>query len=145
MTSGGGAFFDQFIEDYFAECDEHLATVRRVLLALEEGVAGEAPDPRLSRDLLRGLHTLKGLSGMVGDARAERVAHALEDAVRAGERVGEPPAHATLDALFAGVDLLERCIAAHRAGAAPPAIDATVAALGRVGAGEVPALSLIHI
>ena len=32
----GGDFFAQFLDDYFAECDEHLTLVRRHLLALEE-------------------------------------------------------------------------------------------------------------
>ena len=130
--SGGGAFFDQFIEDYFSECDEHLAAARRVLFALESASADALPPPPL-HDLLRSLHTLKGLSGMVGDACAEQVAHALEDALRSAERVGvgavtEPE---FLDALFAGVDAIERCVAAHRAGDPPPDVDALVASLAR--------------
>ena len=31
-------FLDTFLDDYFAECDEHLITVRRTLLALESSV-----------------------------------------------------------------------------------------------------------
>src|SRR6476469_7795241 len=84
-SSGAGSFFDQFIEDYYAECDEHLGTARRVLLALEASPADGSPAPPL-HELLRSLHTLKGLSGMVGDGVAEQVAHAIEDAVRGAER-----------------------------------------------------------
>jgi hypothetical protein len=29
-----GQFFGPFMDDYFAECDEHLATLRRLLLEL---------------------------------------------------------------------------------------------------------------
>jgi len=118
-VTGGGAFFDQFIEDYFAECDEHLATARRALLALE-GNAATPPAPDILRELFRSLHTLKGLSGMVGDGCAERVAHALEEGLRSSERTGTPLAPRFLDAFFAGVELLERCIAARRAGGSSP-------------------------
>ena len=131
MTSGG-AFFDQFIEDYYAECDEHLAAGRRVLLALEESAPDRAPDPRLLREMFRSLHTLKGLSGMVGDPSAERLAHALEDSLRAAERVDGPLEASFVDALFSGVELLERCIAARRTSGASPDVGAVLAALGRV-------------
>ena len=130
--STGGAFFDQFIEDYFSECDEHLASARRVLLALESASAGASPPPPL-HDLHRSLHTLKGLSGMVGDASAERVAHALEDALRGTERAGAGSTSdpAFLDLLFAGVDAIERCVTAHRAGEPSPDLDALLGSLAR--------------
>ena len=32
--------FPDFLDDYFAECDEHLAGVRGLLLALEGSVVG---------------------------------------------------------------------------------------------------------
>ena len=131
MTSGG-AFFEQFIEDYYAECDEHLAAGRRVLLALEESAPDRAPDPRLLREMFRSLHTLKGLSGMVGDPSAERLAHALEDSLRAAERVDGPLEASFVDALFSGVELLERCIAARRTSDASPDVGAVLEALGRV-------------
>ena len=35
MDAGSG-FFEQFIDDYFAECEEHLVTIRRILLRLEQ-------------------------------------------------------------------------------------------------------------
>ena len=131
--STGGAFFDQFIEDYFSECDEHLASARRVLLALESASTGASPPPPL-HDLHRSLHTLKGLSGMVGDTSAERVAHALEDALRGTERAGAGSTSdpAFLDLLFAGVDAIERCVAAHRAGEPSPDLDALLGSLARV-------------
>ena len=128
--SGGDGFFGQFIEDYYAECDEHLATARRVLLALETGAAeATPPDPALLRELFRSLHTLKGLAGMVGDTSAEQLAHAVEGALRAGERPGAPLPAPLVDALFAGVDMLGRCVAARRSSAAPPDVAAILAAL----------------
>jgi two-component system chemotaxis sensor kinase CheA len=132
-VSTGGTFFDQFIEDYFSECDEHLAAARRVLLALESASAGGSPPPPL-HDLFRSLHTLKGLSGMVGDTGAERVAHALEDALRSAERGGADATSdpAFLDLLFAGVEAIERCVAAHRAGEPSPDLEALLESLARV-------------
>jgi two-component system chemotaxis sensor kinase CheA len=129
-SSGAGSFFDQFIEDYYAECDEHLGTARRVLLALESSPADGSPAPPL-HELLRSLHTLKGLSGMVGDGVAEQVAHALEDAVRGAERTGGRPSSDTLDAVFAGVDALQRCVVAHRRGEPAPDVTALVATLAQ--------------
>ena len=135
----GGEFFDQFIDDYHAECDEHLAAGRRALLAIEAD-ALVPPDPQLLRELFRSLHTLKGLSGMVGDACAERVAHALEESLRSAEGTGLPLAPSFLDAFFAGVELLERCIASRRSGAATvdpePVLERLAAALD---AGSLPA------
>ena len=122
MDEQRGAFFEQFIEDYFSECDEHLATARRVLLALEGATPGASWRPAL-RELQRSLHTLKGLSGMVEDGCTERVAHALEDALRGVEGATSLADPGLLDDLFAGVDTLEHCVAAHRAGAtAPPVV-----------------------
>ena len=136
-TGGTGAFFDQFIEDYYAECDEHLATARRVLLALEGTTVDGDPAPSL-HELLRSLHTLKGLSGMVGDECAERVAHALEDAVRGMERTGVGAVTVSLDALFAGVDMLQRCVAAHRRSEPAPDVDALVATLAGLARDRAP-------
>ena len=130
MTAGG-SFFDQFIEDYFAEADEHLAVARRVLLGLEVAAAHHALDPAPLRELLRSLHTLKGLAGMVGDGTAERIAHALEESLRGAEHrwgsLGQP----FVDALFDAVELLERCIAARRTGGEPPESDVILASLER--------------
>jgi len=39
-SGGTGSFFDQFIEDYYSECDEHLATTRRVLEKTEQSDGG---------------------------------------------------------------------------------------------------------
>ena len=130
MASGDG-FFVQFIEDYFAECDEHLATARRVLVSIEDAPPGSVPDPALLRDMFRSLHTLKGLAGMVGDPCAERVAHALEGALRAAEQRGGVLPPAFVDALFAGVDTLDRCIVARRADGPSPDAEPVVAALAR--------------
>lgn len=135
MTAGGEAFFGQFIDDYYAECDEHLATARRVLLELE-AAAGRPrsgpPDPASMRELFRSLHTLKGLAGMVGDACAERTSHALEEALREVERTSRAVRTDALDVLFAGVESLDRCVAARRAGEEEPDVTELLARLARL-------------
>ena len=119
MSEGG--FFEQFIDEYFAECDEHLAAARHALLDLESAL-GRPAAPGVVQELLRSLHTLKGLSGMVGVSSAERLAHAIEESIRARLRPGVDTTAATMDTLFASVDLLERCILARRTEGAPPDI-----------------------
>ena len=117
MTAGA-QFFDDFIDDYFSECEEHMATVRRVLLAIESQAPG-APDPVAVQELVRALHTLKGLSGMVGLSSAEETAHAMEDAVRVmpADR-GPPPA--LLECLFVGTKVLAEAVDSRRARREPP-------------------------
>ena len=115
-----GDFFEHFIEDFFAECEEHLTTARRVLLELEGGSGRSSADTLLVQELHRTLHTLKGLSGMVGLASAEQLAHALEDGLRAAHAAAAPFDASLVDTLLAGVDLLERCVATRRTGGEAP-------------------------
>lgn len=109
-------FIDQFIDDYFSEAEEHLATIRRVVLQME-GAPDSPPETVLIRDLLRALHTLKGLSGMVGLMAAEEIAHAMEDGMRDLPR-DRPMPPDLLEMLFVGVAALEACVEARRAGVA---------------------------
>ena len=125
----GGEFFAQFLDDYFAECDEHLTLVRRHLLALEEQAARSGVELSLLDELFRSFHTLKGISGMVGLSEAEQLAHHLESylrALRQGEvRLGDEG----VEALMAGVLMLEQVIASRRKEEAAPGIETTVARL----------------
>ena len=115
-----GDFFEHFIEDFFAECEEHLTTARRVLLELEGGSGRSSADTLLLQELHRTLHTLKGLSGMVGLASAEQLAHALEDGLRGAQAAAAAFDASLVDTLLAGLDLLERCVATRRAGGEAP-------------------------
>ena len=132
--TGDPRFFEQFIEDYFAESEEHLADVRRVLLELD-GLTGRIASPTLIQSLLRYLHTLKGLSGMVALACAEQVAHAMEDRARGLSEFRNVDGSIVHD-LFEGTALLERCVAARRVNGESPAVDDYVA---RMRATTVPA------
>src|SRR6185503_15144634 len=129
-----GDFFDQFLDDYYAECDEHLVSIRRALVVLEDDVHTRAVDRTLLDNLFRSFHTLKGISGMVGLSAAEQLAHELESylrELREGTVVLSPTG---FKALVDGVQLLEAVINARRNEQPPPSIDEIVARLQAISA-----------
>ena len=104
-----------FMDEYFAECDEHLATIRRLLLDLEASTADDrAVRPAVLEELFRSFHSIKGISGMVELREAEMLAHHMESYLRVLRQRESRLTDAGLDALVAGVDMLERTIAARR-------------------------------
>src|SRR5215207_8945311 len=121
--------FAEFLDDFFAECDEHLAMVRRALLAIEPDI----DQPRVNRDLLdelfRGFHSLKGLAGMVGVVEVEQLAHHLESYLRALRQEQLRLTAEGFDALIAGTQLLEQVVIARRTHAPVPPIKAMLARL----------------
>jgi two-component system chemotaxis sensor kinase CheA len=129
----GGVFFSQFMDDYFSESEEHLTNLRRSLLKLEQSPSGPGAESAV-RELLRALHTLKGLAGMVGFGDVEQVSHALEEWLRANGAPAVPPQGEVLEALFSGSSLLERCLSARRANEVAPDVEAELAPLFRRGA-----------
>lgn len=134
MSSGDENFFAGFMDDYFAECDEHLASIREQLLRLERGGEGAAADRDTLDELFRNFHSIKGISGMVDLREAELLAHQLETYLRAVRDSGAFGADG-LDSLFDGITLLERTIAARREGTPPPSLDAIVRRLATAAAG----------
>ncbi|HEX6283367.1 MAG TPA: chemotaxis protein CheA [Pyrinomonadaceae bacterium] len=136
-----GEFFDQFLDDYYAECDEHLVSIRCSLVTLEDEVNEQTVDRTLLDNLFRSFHTLKGISGMVGLAAAEQLAHHLESylrELRAGSvRFSQPG----FEALVAGVSLLESVINARRNEQPLPSIEAIVARLQNVAADSATIMS----
>ncbi|MDT7781528.1 MAG: two-component system, chemotaxis family, sensor kinase CheA [Acidobacteriota bacterium] len=122
----GGEFFAQFLDDYFAECDEHLTLVRRHLLALEEQVGRPFVEPSSLDELFRSFHTLKGISAMVGLEEAEQLAHHMESFLRALRHAETPLDVEGVEALMAGTTVLEQVINAFRKKEMAASIDATV-------------------
>ena len=117
-----GEFFDQFLDDYYAECDEHLVLIRRALVMLEHEV-GAAVDRSLLDNLFRSFHTLKGISGMVGLTPAEQLAHHLESYLRELREGTLVLSESGFEALGSGVSLLEKVINARRNDQPIPSID----------------------
>jgi two-component system, chemotaxis family, sensor kinase CheA len=106
--------FEQFLAEYYAECDEHLDAARRCLLALEASMGGAEPDRELLDELFRSFHSIKGLSAMVSIGEAEALAHHLESYL--GElRRGHLRLNANgLEVLISGVKTLDHILAARR-------------------------------
>lgn len=108
------------LDDYVAECDEHLSAARRLLLDLDEFEHPNVVHRGQLDELFRAFHTVKGLSGMVGARAAEGAAHHLENYLGA-VRKGHPPLTAAgVDVLLDGVGVLEAAVAAYRSGGPPP-------------------------
>ena len=113
-------FLEGFLDDYFAECDEHLTTIRRGLLALEGSVGRQRPDPVVTEELFRAFHSIKGIAGMVEHRESEQLSHEMESYLRA---IREGDARLTtpgIEALIEGARSLEHAIAARRQGDTPP-------------------------
>jgi two-component system chemotaxis sensor kinase CheA len=132
-------FFEGFLDDYFAECEEHLTAARSALLALERSSGQPASQRTIVDDLFRFFHSLKGISAMVELRPAEQLAHELENYLRAA-RAGEVAV--TTDGvtlLIEGTQLLEQIINAHRVGSVLPPIDEVLERVAAaVPAGEAP-------
>ena len=121
-----GEFFDQFLDDYYAECDEHLVSIRRSLITLEDEVGAGTVHRTVLDNLFRSFHTLKGISGMVGLSAAEQLAHHLESYLRELRDGTAILSDAGFQELVAGVSLLEGVINARRNDQPIPSIDEVV-------------------
>ena len=125
-------FQTEFLDDYFAECEEHLTVVRRNLLALESSVNMPRIDRSAVDQLLRSFHSLKGISGMVGVREAEQLAHQMESYLRALRNDQTSLTIEGLDALVAGTKIIEQVIAECRAGIATTDISGILDRLERI-------------
>lgn len=122
-------FFASFLDDYFAECEEHLTLIQRNLLTLESLENTLKIDRALLDELFRSFHSLKGLSGMVGVKEAEQLAHEMESYLR-GLRDEQIQLSSTgMDTLITGTKLLEQVITNYRTQTPAPSIEAVVAQL----------------
>ena len=112
-TSNPGS---EFLEDFYAECDQHLVEIRRALLHLEEQAGDPAATPQIVEKIYRSLHSVKGICGMAGLQSAERLAHAAEDYLRAITRHESQLTPEGLEALTEVSKALEQLVVAHRQG-----------------------------
>jgi two-component system chemotaxis sensor kinase CheA len=98
-------------EEFVSEAQEIIETLSRDLLVLDHTQKEGAVDPDTLNDLFRGVHTLKGLSGMFGFARLGELAHCLEDLLE-DLRLGRASlTQEALDLLFEGVDAFQKLLA----------------------------------
>lgn len=123
-------FFDEFAEDFFAESTEHLETVRACLLEMEDaGAAGTLLAPARTSAILRSLHTVKGLCGMVGLTDGASIAHGMEEVLRAVDLQKRTPGTETMQLLFDATAELAGGLKAYRNGTAAPDIAPLMEAL----------------
>jgi two-component system chemotaxis sensor kinase CheA len=125
-----GDFVAGFMDDYFAESDEHLTVIRRILVEMQPGPGGGL-SPATLEELFRSFHSLKGLAGMVELKEAELLAHHMESYLRLLRGRGTVVTRAGLNALVRGTQLLEQVIAARRSAQPAPSIAAALADLER--------------
>jgi len=129
-------FFAQFLDEYYAECDEHLILLRRNLLALETRAGQPQLDRALLDELFRSFHTIKGVSGMVGLSSAEELAHQMESYLR-DLRQGEVVLSLNgVEALISGLAMLEQVINARRNESQLPRIDQVIEQLQAIAASD---------
>jgi two-component system chemotaxis sensor kinase CheA len=128
MPDDPSDFVASFMEDYFAEAEEHLTAVRRSLLVLEPAVGGDPP-AAVVEELFRSFHSLKGISAMVELREAEGLAHEMESCLGSIRDRQFVLSVAIFDALVEATDILDQVVAARRAGAAIPRVDQQIARL----------------
>lgn len=97
-----------FVGGFVAEAEEHLRTCRAALVELDRASDEGAPRPRALRELYRALHTLKGLSAMVGVDPLVDLTHRLEAVLRDAEEVGGAFSASSVDALVRGLAAIEQ-------------------------------------
>ena len=136
MVEGGGRGDggDKARDEFFSEAQELVDGLGRDLLALDEGLKRGGPDAEIINDVFRGVHTLKGLSGLFGATRMAGLSHELED-VLDDLRLGRIElTSAVLDLLFQAVSLYARILAAENGeGDDPgPDVEQLLLALGQI-------------
>ncbi len=112
----------QFIAGYLVEAEEHSRAANAHLLAIEATLGKGEPQPRRVRELFRAMHTLKGLSAMVGVDPVVDLAHELETILRVADQSAGRLSAPAVELLLRGVRAIDERVSAFAAGqAVPPA------------------------
>jgi two-component system, chemotaxis family, sensor kinase CheA len=97
---------EEFVTGYLGEAEEHLQAAGSCLLRLE-AAPGES-QPRQIRELFRSLHTLKGLSAMVGVEPIVAIAHEMETILRQADQAARPLTANAIELLLSGLKAIEQ-------------------------------------
>jgi two-component system chemotaxis sensor kinase CheA len=130
---GGGRGESGARDEFFSEAQELVDGLGRDLLMLDELLKKGQSDAELINDVFRGVHTLKGLSGLFGATRMAGLSHQLED-VLDDLRLGRLELTTkVLDLLFQAVSLYARILAAEKGELADPVheVEQLLIALGQ--------------
>ncbi|HEX4448543.1 MAG TPA: chemotaxis protein CheA [Polyangiaceae bacterium] len=131
---GGGKGEGSGRDEFFSEAQELVDGLGRDLLMLDGLLKKGQSDPELINDVFRGVHTLKGLSGLFGATRMAGLSHQLEDMLD-DLRLGRlEMTTRVLDLLFQAVSLYAQILAAEKGEAAEPVhdVEQLLLALGQV-------------
>lgn len=97
----------EFRAAYLAEVDEHLGAINAGLLAVEAANRAGKASPRALRELMRLLHTVKGLSAMVGVEPIVAIVHRMEAVLRAADSAGGVLGDRALEAMISATRAIE--------------------------------------
>ena len=122
MAESGG--LKEFVSAYVVEAEEHLETASTQLLAIEQALRSGGANLRALREAFRALHTIKGLSAMVGVEPVVTIAHRMEALLRASDRRGAKLPVESIDVLLRGVRAIQSRVRAFGEGKAVPLPDA---------------------
>ena len=106
----------EFVSAYVAEAEEHLVVANTQLLAIEAALRAGESNLRGVREVFRALHTVKGLSAMVGVEPIVVLAHRMEALLRSAERSQSRLPLSAVDVLLRGVQAIENRVRAFRDG-----------------------------
>jgi HPt (histidine-containing phosphotransfer) domain-containing protein len=96
----------ELVQEFLVEAREHLAEVESGILTLER----EPGNTEALNAVFRSFHTIKGLSGFMGAAAVQELAHATEDVLdlaRSGKLV---LSHEIIELILKSADELNRCL-----------------------------------
>jgi two-component system chemotaxis sensor kinase CheA len=127
-----GGLGGEFLDDFYAECDEQLTAIREALVSLESSIGNQDPDPAAIEKLFRNFHSFKGNCAMVGLRPGENLAHAAEDLLRAVTRNRLKLTVEGLDLLMSAAQRLEQVAAGHREHKPLPEVESLVAHFGKL-------------
>src|SRR5438046_7468847 len=122
-------FIASFMDDYFAESEDHLTAVRRNLLMLESAIDRPDPPTAVVEELFRSFHSLKGISAMVELREAELLAHEMEACLGSIRRGQFSLSAEGFEALVDAANKLEAVIAARRANEPIPDVESQLTRL----------------
>ncbi|WP_441287361.1 chemotaxis protein CheA [Sorangium sp. KYC3313] len=104
---GGALDVNEFVAGYLVEVEEHLSASMANLLATEAALRAGESSPKAIRELFRSLHTIKGLSAMVGVEPIVDLAHAMETVLRAADRSAGSLSASSIEVLLRGLRSIE--------------------------------------
>lgn len=105
----------EYAELFLAESREHIASVNGALLELERQPTGAGALTAVG-EIFRSVHTIKGMSAMMGYAVVAELAHELETVLDRARRNALAIDAGVMDVLFRAADVLERAVEAAVAG-----------------------------